>query len=138
MCTKLLISYSVLICMRRQTTVLENRQVDVGGRSVFVVFGECENIGVRVMTEIYLVSESIRLQAWIMTTTEIYELLWHVMAEKFDLRLILEFDSMDPNQSIIEWVEKAELVCRLCMVKKFEFVIPMQMICHVPTIEQRE
>ena len=39
-----------------------------------------------------------------------------------DPKLIPLFDS---GQSVVEWVEKAELVCRLCRVKNIEFVVPM-------------
>lgn len=38
-----------------------------------------------------------------------------------------EFDSCDPEQSVIEWIEKAELLCRLCVVRRFEFVVRMHL-----------
>ena len=49
------------------------------------------------------------------------------MAENFDLKLIPEFSGADPSQSIVEWIEKAELVCRLCSVRKIECVVPMRL-----------
>ena len=35
----------------------------------------------------------------------------------FDRKLIPLFDGTDAGQSVVEWVEKAELVCRLSGVK---------------------
>ena len=53
-------------------------------------------------TEIYMANDRVGLQARITTTTEIDKQFWPMMAERFDLKLIPEFSSMDPNQSIIE------------------------------------
>ena len=43
----------------------------------------------------------------------------------FNPKLIPLFDGTDPKQSVVEWVEKAELVCRLSRVKNIECVVPM-------------
>lgn len=38
------------------------------------------------------------------------------MADKFDPKLIPEFDSINPNQSIVKWTEKVELVFICCIM----------------------
>ena len=43
----------------------------------------------------------------------------------FDPKLIPLFDGIDSGQSVVECVEKAELVCRLSGVKNIECVAPM-------------
>ena len=45
----------------------------------------------------------------------------------FDPKLIPLFDGTDAGQSVVEWVEKAELVCRLNGVKHIECVVPMSL-----------
>ena len=45
----------------------------------------------------------------------------------FDRKLIPLFDGTDPGQSVIEWVEKAELVCWLSGVKNIECVVLMRL-----------
>ena len=45
----------------------------------------------------------------------------------FDPKLIPLFDGTDAGQSVVEWVEKAELVCRLSRVKNIECVVPMRL-----------
>ena len=45
----------------------------------------------------------------------------------FDPKLIPLFDGTDARQSVVEWVEKAELVCRLSGVKNIECVVPMRL-----------
>ena len=37
------------------------------------------------------------------------------------------FDGTDSWLSVVEWVEKAELVCRLSRVKNIEYVVPMRL-----------
>ena len=44
----------------------------------------------------------------------------------FDPKLIPLFDGTDSRQSVVEWVEKAELVCRLSKVKNIECVVLMR------------
>ena len=46
------------------------------------------------------------------------------MDGKFDVRLIPEFDG---TASVVEWVEKVELICGLCGVKRIEQVIPIRL-----------
>lgn len=47
------------------------------------------------------------------------------MAEaKFDLKLIPEFDGSTP---VVDWVERVELTCNLCEVKKIHTVIPLRL-----------
>lgn len=49
------------------------------------------------------------------------------MADKsFNIKL-LEFDGSDMGISIIEWIEKFELVCDLCRVKRVNKVISLQL-----------
>ena len=43
----------------------------------------------------------------------------------FNPKLIPLFDRTDPGQSVVEWMEKAELVCWLSGVKNIECVVPM-------------
>ena len=43
----------------------------------------------------------------------------------FDPKLIPLFDRTDSGQSVVEWLEKAELVCRLSGVKNVECIVPM-------------
>lgn len=43
---------------------------------------------------------------------------------KFDLKLIPEFDG---STSVVDWVERVELTCRLCGVKQIELVIPLRL-----------
>ena len=45
----------------------------------------------------------------------------------FDPKLIPLFDGTDAGQSVVEWVEEAELVCRLSGVKHIECVVPMRL-----------
>ena len=45
----------------------------------------------------------------------------------FDPKVIPLFDGTDPGQSVVEWVEKAELVCRLSGVKNIECMVPMRL-----------
>ena len=45
----------------------------------------------------------------------------------FDPKLIPLFDGTDAGQSVVEWVEKAELVCRLSGVKHIECVVLMRL-----------
>lgn len=43
----------------------------------------------------------------------------------FDIKLIPEFDSSVVRQAVTEWIEKVELVCNLCGIKKVEHVLPL-------------
>ena len=45
----------------------------------------------------------------------------------FNPKLIPLFDGTDSGQLVVEWVEKAELVCRLSGVKNIECVVPMRL-----------
>ena len=45
----------------------------------------------------------------------------------FDLKHISLFDGSDSGQLIVEWFEKAELICRLSGVKHIECVVPMHL-----------
>lgn len=66
--------------------------------------------------------------------------------EKFDIRLIPEFDGSPTGPSVVEWLEKAERVCRLCKIKDPAMVIPLrltkgayavyQQLGEDPTMEQ--
>ena len=38
--------------------------------------------------------------------------------DRFDLKLIPEFDGSPTGPSVVEWFEKAECVCRLCKIKE--------------------
>ena len=45
----------------------------------------------------------------------------------FNPKLIPLFDGTDSGQLVVEWVEKAELVCRLSEMKNVECVVPMRL-----------
>ena len=45
----------------------------------------------------------------------------------FDPKLMPLFDRSDPEQSVVEWLEKAELICQLNSVKRIESVIPIHL-----------
>ena len=45
----------------------------------------------------------------------------------YEPKLIPLFNGTDAGQSVVEWVEKAELVCRLSGVKNIECVVPMRL-----------
>ena len=45
----------------------------------------------------------------------------------FDPKLIPLFNGTDAGQSVVEWVEKAELVCWLSGVKNIECMVPMRL-----------
>ena len=47
---------------------------------------------------------------------------------KFDLKLIPEFDGSASGPSVVEWMEKAELVCKMCQVKHMELIIPLRLM----------
>ena len=47
--------------------------------------------------------------------------------DKFDLKLIPEFDGSPAGPSIVEWFEKAERVCRLSKIKEPALVIPLRL-----------
>lgn len=59
------------------------------------------------------------------------------MTNQFDPKLKVEFDDSDHEQSILEWIEKAELICWLCMMKRIEFVIPMHLMGSAYTLYQQ-
>ena len=56
---------------------------------------------------------------------------------KFDLKLIPEFDGSASGLSVVEWMEKAELVCKMCQVKHMEFIIPLRLMDGAFTIFQQ-
>ena len=47
---------------------------------------------------------------------------------KFDLKLIPKFDGFASGPSVVEWMEKAELVCKMCQVKHMEFIISLRLM----------
>ena len=47
--------------------------------------------------------------------------------DKFDLRLIPEFDGSPTGLSVIEWFEKTEQVCKLFKVKEPSMMIPLRL-----------
>ena len=56
---------------------------------------------------------------------------------KFDLKLIPEFDGSASGPSVVEWMEKAELVCKMYQVKHIEFIIPLRLRGGAFTVFQR-
>ena len=55
----------------------------------------------------------------------------------FNPKLIPVFDGTDPRQSVVEWVEKAELVCQLGRVKNIERVVPMRLLGGAYAVHQQ-
>ena len=47
--------------------------------------------------------------------------------DRFDLKLIPEFDGSPTGPSGIKWFEKAERVCRLCKIKEPALVILLRL-----------
>ena len=47
--------------------------------------------------------------------------------ERFDLKLISEFDGSPTGPSVVEWFEKAKRVCWLCKIKEPALVIPLRL-----------
>ena len=56
---------------------------------------------------------------------------------KFDLKLIPEFDSSASGPSVVEWMEKAELVCKMCQVRHMELIIPLRLMGVTFTVFQQ-
>ena len=55
----------------------------------------------------------------------------------FDPKLIPLFDRTDPGQSVVEWVEKAELVCWLSGLKNIECMVPVRLSGAAYTVYQQ-
>ena len=53
---------------------------------------------------------------------------------KFDLKLIPEFEG---SASVVEWIEKAELVCKMCQGKHMELIIPLRLMSGALTVFQQ-
>ena len=47
--------------------------------------------------------------------------------DRFNLKLIPEFDCSPTGPSVVEWFEKAERVCQLCKIKEPALVIPLRL-----------
>ena len=47
--------------------------------------------------------------------------------DKFELRLIPEFDGLLTGPSVVKWFEKAEWVCKLFRIKEPSMVIPLRL-----------
>ena len=47
--------------------------------------------------------------------------------DKFDTRLIPEFNGSATVPSVVEWVEKAEGICKLCEIEEPATVIPLRL-----------
>ena len=55
----------------------------------------------------------------------------------FDPKLIPLFDRSDFGQSVMKWIEKAELICQLSAVKRIECVVPMCLSGRVYVVYQQ-
>ena len=61
-----------------------------------------------------------------------------VMTErKFDLKLIPKFDGSASGPSVVKWMEKAELVWKMCQVKHMELIIPLRLMGCAFTVFQQ-
>lgn len=47
--------------------------------------------------------------------------------DRFDIRLIPEFDGSTTGPAVVEWIEKAEKICKLCKIKEPATVIPLRL-----------
>lgn len=47
--------------------------------------------------------------------------------DRFDIRLIPEFDGSTTRPAVVEWIEKAEKICKLCKIKEPATVIPLRL-----------
>ena len=56
---------------------------------------------------------------------------------KFDLKLILVFDCLASEPSVVEWMEKIELVCKMCQLKYLEPIVPLRLMGGVFAIYQQ-
>lgn len=59
------------------------------------------------------------------------------MEPLFDLKLIPEFNGSASDLAVVEWMEKLELVCRLCGVKSLEHVIFLRLMNRTFTVYQQ-
>ena len=57
--------------------------------------------------------------------------------DKFELRLIPEFDTSPAGPSIVEWFVKAERVCKLFKVKDPSMVIPLRLTKRAYVVYQQ-
>lgn len=58
---------------------------------------------------------------------ELFDSSYFGVMDRFDLKLIPEFDGSPTGPSVVEWFEKAERVCRLCRIKEPALVIPLRL-----------
>ncbi len=47
--------------------------------------------------------------------------------DRFNLKLIPEFNCSPTGPSVVKWFEEAECVCRLCKIKEPMLVIPLRL-----------
>ena len=57
--------------------------------------------------------------------------------DRFDICLIPKFDGSATRPSIVEWVEKAERICKLCKIKEPATVIPLRLTGGAYTVYQQ-
>ena len=57
--------------------------------------------------------------------------------DRFNLKLILEFNGFLSGPSVIEWFEKAKCICRLCKIKEPALVIPLRLTKEAYAIYQQ-
>ena len=57
--------------------------------------------------------------------------------DRFNLKLILEFDGSPTGPSVVEWFEKAERVCQQCKIKEPALVIPLRLTKGAYTVYQQ-
>ena len=57
--------------------------------------------------------------------------------EKFDLKLIPGFNSSASGPSVIEWIEKADLVCKMYQVKYPGYIVPLRLMWSAFAVYQQ-
>ena len=55
----------------------------------------------------------------------------------FNPKLIPLFDGSDSRQSVIKWIEKAELICLISSVKHTDCVVPMHLLGDAYAVYQQ-
>ena len=129
------------ILTRPTATVFEaNSSVVVGERWYIQLIGRDDSGDISKL-ETFVLDGDMWKVSWIKLSdcwvTPDYYKLFQLQAEgKFDLKLIPEFVSAS-RPSVVEWMEKAELVSKMCQVKHMDFIIPLRLMGGAFTVFQQ-
>ena len=56
---------------------------------------------------------------------------------KFDHKFIPEFDGSASGPSVVKWMEKANLVCKMCQMKHLEYIVSLRLTSGVFAVYQQ-